>query len=81
VAKVDRHKSGGIKIKFLGLRPSGERFKEIQNLGCVIEIGGKKILHIGDADMTAENFSLFNLSHEKIDVAFIPYWYLMSSDG
>ena len=71
----------GIRIKFLGLRHGGERFKEIQNLGHVIEIGGKKFLHIGDADMTAENFSSFNLAQEKIDVALIPYWFLMSPEG
>lgn len=71
----------GIKIKFLGLRHSGENFKDIQNLGHVIEIGGKKLLHVGDADMTAENFSAFNLSQEKIDIAFIPYWFLISEGG
>ena len=71
----------GIKIKFLGLRHSGERFKDIQNLGHVIEIGGKKLLHIGDADMTAENFSAFNLWQEKSDVAFIPYWFLITPEG
>jgi hypothetical protein len=27
--------------------------------------------------MTAENFSPFSLSKEKIDIAFIPYWFLM----
>ena len=71
----------GVKIKFLGLRHSGERFKDIQNLGHLITIGGKKLLHIGDADMTAENFSAFNLAQEKIDVAFIPYWFLISEQG
>ena len=71
----------GIRIKFLGLRHSGEQFKHIQNLGHVIEIGGKKFLHIGDADMTAENFAAFNLPAEKIDVAFIPYWFLLTADG
>jgi L-ascorbate metabolism protein UlaG (beta-lactamase superfamily) len=71
----------GVRIKFLGLRHSGERFKDIQNLGHLIEIGGKKLLHIGDADMTAENFSTFDLAKEKIDVAFIPYWFLISEDG
>jgi L-ascorbate metabolism protein UlaG (beta-lactamase superfamily) len=71
----------GIRVRFLGLRHGSERFKDIQNLGHVIEIGGKKLLHIGDADMTAENFSAFNLAQEKIDIAFIPYWFLMSEDG
>lgn len=70
----------GIKVRFLGLRHGGERFKEIQNFGHLIEIGGKKFLHIGDADMTDENFSAFNLAKEKIDVAFIPFWFLLSED-
>jgi L-ascorbate metabolism protein UlaG (beta-lactamase superfamily) len=71
----------GIKIKFLGLRHANAQHASIQNLGHLIEIGGKKLLHIGDADMTAENFSTFNLSKENIDVAFIPYWFLLSENG
>lgn len=71
----------GIKIKFLGLRHSSERFLSIQNLGHLIEIDGRKLLHIGDADMTAENFAAFNLAQEKIDIAFIPYWFLLTMDG
>lgn len=71
----------GVKIKFLGLKHSGERFASIQNLGHLIEIGGKKFLHIGDADMTAENFSAFNLAKENIDVAILPFWFLTSDEG
>ncbi len=71
----------GIKLKILGLRHGGERFRWIQNLGHIIEIGGKKLLHIGDADMTAENFAAFNLHKENIDIAFIPFWFLLSAEG
>jgi len=71
----------GINLKILGLHHSGANFSWVQNLGHVIEIGGRKFLHIGDADMTAENFSSFNLSKEDIDVAFIPYWFLLSDNG
>ena len=71
----------GIKVTFLGLRHGGERFKDIQNLGHVIEVGGKKFLHIGDADMTAENFSPFSIAAKGIDVALIPYWFLLSKEG
>ena len=70
-----------IKIKFLGLRHANAQHVSIQNLGHLIEIGCKKLLHIGDADMTEENFSAFNLAKEKIDVAFIPYWFLLSDEG
>ena len=31
--------------------------------------------------MTAENFSSFRLNEEGIDIAFIPYWYLLSESG
>jgi L-ascorbate metabolism protein UlaG (beta-lactamase superfamily) len=71
----------GVKIRTLGLRHSGANFSWIQNLGHLIEIGGKKFLHIGDADMTDENFASFSLAQEGIDVAFIPYWYLLSESG
>ena len=71
----------GIKVKFLSLRHGSERFRSIQNMGHLIEVGGKKFLHIGDADMTAENFASFNLAKENIDIAFIPYWFLLSENG
>ncbi len=79
--KTVEYNQDGIKIKFLGLRHGSERFKSIQNFGHLIEIGGKKFLHIGDADMTAENFSAFDLAKENIDIAFIPYWFLLSENG
>lgn len=79
--KTVEYNQDGIKIKFLGLRHGSERFKSIQNLGHLIEIGGKRLLHIGDADMTAENFSAFDLAKENIDIAFIPYWFLLSENG
>lgn len=71
----------GIKVRFLGLRHVNAQHASIQNFGHLIEIGGKKFLHIGDAEMTAENFAAFNLARENIDVAFIPYWFLTSEEG
>lgn len=79
--KPVEYNQDGIKVRFLGLRHGGENFKWIQNFGHLIELNGKKLLHLGDADMTAENFSTFNLSQENIDVAFIPYWFLLSENG
>ncbi|HWN09899.1 MAG TPA: MBL fold metallo-hydrolase [Pyrinomonadaceae bacterium] len=75
------HEVAGVKLSVLGLRHGTAHFSWIQNLGYVVEIDGKKLLHIGDADLTEENFRSFRLDQEKIDVAFIPYWYLLSSRG
>ena len=71
----------GIDLKVLSLRHGGPKFGWVQNLGYVVCLNGRKILLIGDADMTQENFSTFNLAQEGIDVAFIPYWFFLSSDG
>jgi L-ascorbate metabolism protein UlaG (beta-lactamase superfamily) len=79
--KKQKSYTGNIRISFLGLRHANPQWASIQNFGHVIEIGGLKFLHVGDADMTDENFEAFRLNEAKIDVAFIPYWFLQSKDG
>lgn len=79
--KSEEFEQNGIRLKVLNLRHANEQHRSIQNLGHLIGIGGRKLLHIGDADMTAENFSAFGLQKENIDIAFIPYWYLISESG
>jgi L-ascorbate metabolism protein UlaG (beta-lactamase superfamily) len=74
-------KAAGIEFEVLGLGHGTGRHGWIQNLGHVIKIGGKKLLHIGDAEASVEIFDHFNLDQEGIDIAFIPYWFLLGSDG
>jgi L-ascorbate metabolism protein UlaG (beta-lactamase superfamily) len=82
--KTDTFEKDGVKVRFLSLLHANskvEKYRKIQNLGHLIEIGGKKLLHIGDADMFEKNFSEFKLNEENIDVAFIPYWFILSKEG
>ncbi len=71
----------GIKIAVLGMKHSGGNFWWVKNLGHIVELGGKKFFHFGDADMSDSNFSAFDLPSEKIDVAFVPYWFLLEENG
>lgn len=72
----------GIKVTLLGMKHgSPDRHWWVKNLGHIIEIGGKKLFHFGDADTAVENFAAFNLAAEKIDIAFIPYWFLLNEPG
>ena len=71
----------GIRVKLLGMKHGSDRFWWMKNLGHIVEIGGKKFFHFGDADVADENFAAFNLPAEKIDVAFVPYWFLLSDEG
>ena len=53
----------------------------LQNLGHVIDIAGIRLLHVGDADMTLQNFYGYALHRDPVDVAFIPFWYLKDPVG
>ena len=74
-------KVAGIDFEILSLRHGTGRHASIQNLGHIIKLGGKKLLHIGDADTAVENFEKFNLDEEGIDIAFIPFWFLLGTEG
>jgi L-ascorbate metabolism protein UlaG (beta-lactamase superfamily) len=66
----------GIQIEFLHLSHGTS-----QNMGHVITLGGRKVLHVGDADMKSTQFAAFDLPGRKLDLAFIPYWYFESATG
>lgn len=53
------------------------RGRPIENLGLIFKIGGKNFLHIGDTEANADDFRQYNLVDEKIDLAFVPYWFLL----
>ncbi|MEE8583685.1 MAG: MBL fold metallo-hydrolase [Acidobacteriota bacterium] len=79
--KKEKRKFGQIEVTFLGLPHGSPRQGWIQNLGHLIRMGGKTLLHVGDAELSSQNFQPFKLSKEKIDIAFLPYWYLLSEEG
>jgi L-ascorbate metabolism protein UlaG (beta-lactamase superfamily) len=71
----------GTKLSVLGLRHVNQQHRSVQNLGYLVEIGGKKVLHVGDAELSAENFAPFQLEKEDIDVAILPQWFLDQQGG
>lgn len=73
---------GGISVELLGVGHGSGRHATVQNLGHVVSLGGRKLLHIGDASTEdASIFDAFNLDEAGIDVAFLPMWFLTSDDG
>jgi L-ascorbate metabolism protein UlaG (beta-lactamase superfamily) len=69
----------GAVVTFFGLSHGTGTMATMQNFGHLIEIGGSTALHVGDAEPTAENFAPFNLPARKIDVAFLPWWFLVKA--
>lgn len=52
----------------------------VQNLGFLILLENKKLLHVGDTSANQKDFEIYDLVQEQIDIAFIPFWYLTDPD-
>ena len=52
-----------------------------QNLGFLVEVNGVKLLHVGDSQATHAELGRYSLATEGLDVAFVPFWYLLDADG
>jgi L-ascorbate metabolism protein UlaG (beta-lactamase superfamily) len=73
---------GGIRLELLRLPHSGgARTASVENLGHVIELGGARVLHVGDADAEVAELAAYALAESKIDVALVPYWWLGDARG
>ena len=57
------------------------RHRSIQNLGYLIELNGKTILHIGDADINPRLFHEIDFATMRIDLAILPDWFLFGNYG
>ncbi len=77
----ETYESGDLKVKCLMQRHMGKDDFKVMSMGFLVEMGGKKVLHIGDAGWTDENFAGYNLQDENIDIAFIHYWFLLDCEG
>ena len=57
-----------------------KRYKH-HDLGFVVELGGRRVLHVGDANFSDDVLSPFRLDTARIDVALLPTWVITSDDG
>jgi L-ascorbate metabolism protein UlaG (beta-lactamase superfamily) len=76
----ERFHSGhrGIYAQLLNIHHG--RSRPIENLGFIVEIAGKRVLHIGDSEAEAAVFQKYEMAKERIDVAFLPFWYFLDDD-
>jgi L-ascorbate metabolism protein UlaG (beta-lactamase superfamily) len=71
-----RESIAGIQIELLGLPHVGH--PRVEHLGYIVELGGRRVLHVGDADFSEKTFAPFRLDTARIDVALLPYWAITS---
>jgi L-ascorbate metabolism protein UlaG (beta-lactamase superfamily) len=56
------------------------RSQPTENLAVLVEIAGKRVLHIGDSEAEAAVFEKYGLAQDEIEVAFLPFWYLLDEN-
>ena len=69
------------RITIFPLSHGSGKYARLENYGHLIEIGGMKVLHIGDAAMEPADFIKAGLDQIEVDVALIPFWYFQPGPG
>lgn len=69
------YNKNGVEVRSAYSKHGGKANAKVQNFIFLITMGGKKILHLGDADMDLARFQELKLHKEGIDIAFVPFWY------
>lgn len=71
--------AGGLEVAVLDL-PHGPN-PRVVNVGFLLTLGGKRVLHVGDAYLSPATFTGHQLTAEPIDVGIVPFWYLTEADA
>jgi L-ascorbate metabolism protein UlaG (beta-lactamase superfamily) len=66
----------GIAVELLGLPHGGH--PRVEHVGYIVELGGRRVLHVGDSDFSEETLAPLRLDTARIDVALLPYWAVTS---
>ncbi len=72
-----------IFIKAFKIDHGGRKHVNTQNVGYIVALANKKVLHVGDTAWF-ENIQLFKrlkLKEEQIDIAILPYWMMLRGDA
>ena len=72
---------GTAKVTIVPLSHGTGKYAKIENWGHVVEMGGVRVLHIGDAAMDPTDFEAAAAELANLDAAIIPLWYFQPGPG
>lgn len=76
-----KFENNSVSITAYDFKHEGNESSEEENIGYLIELEGKKILHVGDACISEDNFNHTGLEGEEIDLLIAPFPYITRTDG
>ncbi|MGE0554619.1 MAG: MBL fold metallo-hydrolase [Gemmatimonadales bacterium] len=60
--------------------PHNATRRSVANVGFLLDFAGIRVLHVGDADPTMAIYGPLRLAASGVDVAIVPFWYLIGED-
>ena len=70
-----------VPVELVGLPHSGgRRHRHVEHLAFLVELGGRRVLHLGDAELSEETLAPLRLDTMRVDVALVPFWALTDED-
>ncbi len=75
--EAERLEVAGVGITVLNLH-HGPRVPPVENLGFVVELGGRRFLHFGDTEAKIDDFRPYLELLRGTEVALLPFWFLSS---
>lgn len=66
----------GINIQSISMLHDGKEHEDVSNLAYLVDIGGLRILHAGDAKPIEENYRYLDLTNKNIDLLIVPFPYI-----
>ena len=70
-----------VTVTVFPLSHGTRKYAKIQNYGHLVELGGMKVLHIGDAAMDKADFQKAGLDQIDLDIVLIPFWFFQPGPG
>ena len=71
--KAESLKVDGISLEVFNL-PHRLGEKEVEDLGFLVDLYGVTVLHVGDAEVTAEEYRASGLAARRVDIALLTPW-------
>ena len=72
---------GDASVTIFLLSHGSGKYASLDNYGHLVELGGMRVLHIGDAAMEAADFNTAGVADMDVDIALIPFWYFQPGPG
>ena len=72
---------GDLRVTVFPLSHGARKYANIHNLAHLVELGGMKVLHVGDAAFEPTDYEQSGLADIKLDVALIPIAYFQPGPG